>query len=78
MAGPEWSRVGADLNKDGTAWSGATHSGFYSEPLEGSSFFGGAVPCSMKHLSSLTRDQTCSPCGRSGIWTTRKVPTGGL
>ena len=43
MAGPEWSRVGAELNKNGTAWSGATHSGFYSEPLEGSCFLG--VPC---------------------------------
>jgi len=78
MAGPECSRVGAELNKDGTAWCGATHSGFYSEPLEGSSIFWGAMPCSTQDLSSLTRDQTCSPCGGSGIWTTREVPAVGF
>ena len=78
MAGPECSRVGAELNKDGTAWRGATYSGFYSEPLEGSSILGGAMPCSTQDLSSLTRDQTCSPWGGSGIWTTREVPAVGF
>ena len=39
MAGPKWSRVGAELNRDRTLWSGATHRGFYSEPLESCSSF---------------------------------------
>ena len=36
-----------------------------------------AIPCGMKHFSSLTRDQTCVPCiggMESYHWITREVP----